>query len=157
MGAFRFSLDRLLALRQRAQQDAAVQTARAQALLTEAEGSRDDVAAQCDAARARMQPAVDVEAHVAVLRQAAIVRDSLQQHLEVSQVVVATRSREMHQQLAQLHARTRDTRVLERLRDRQHEAWQVEAARIEQVTMDGIAQARFLRRQGEGHSEEATQ
>lgn len=157
MPDFRFSLGRLLALRQRAQQDQAVQTARAQTLLTEAEDVRDTMAAHCAAARALMQPPLNTDAQVAALRQASVLRESLQQHLEFSQTAVATRTVELHQQIAHLNARTRDTRVLERLRDRQHEVWQVETARVERTVMDGVAQARFLRTQRSGNDEGPTQ
>jgi flagellar export protein FliJ len=157
MADFRFSLERLLTLRERAKQDAAGQTARAQALLNAAEDTRDQMAAQCDAARDRAQAPLDALTQVSALRQASVLRDSLQQHLELSQVAVATCAHDLQVQITQLNARTRDTRVLERLKNRQHEVWQVETARAERLTMDGIAQARFLRTRSPQHDEESTQ
>ena len=157
MADFRFSLERLLQLRQRAKHEAALQTARAQTRLAEAEETRDATAASCDAARARMQPPADVAVQVATLRQASEVRDSLLQHLERSQAAVATRAQELRQRVAQLNTRTRDTRILERLEDRQREVWQVEAVRLEQLTMDDVARARFLRAQGDETDAGSTQ
>ncbi|MCC7195137.1 MAG: flagellar FliJ family protein [Gemmatimonadaceae bacterium] len=145
MSQFRFSLARLLALRQRVKRDAAAQAAQARALLTEAEEARDAVAQECDAARSMMQPALDSQAQVSTLRQASVLRDSLMRHLELSQAAVAAQSDELQRRIARLQACSSASRVLERLEDKRREAWQVEAARSDQAVTDDAAQARFLR------------
>lgn len=140
---FRFTLDRLLALRERALRDAAVALAGAQSQAKAAHDALDEIARARDAAGAMGTPHAS-DTPLAQIRPAAVLHEALARHEEAARVTAAEHDAAAAERLSHVHARTRDARVLERLRDRQFTTWLVADARIDRETMDAIGRSRFL-------------
>jgi flagellar FliJ protein len=139
---FRFRLQRLLDLRERKEQDAAVALAAAQR-------RADELQAQCDAtttrrseARARMLPPGGAAHSMRDLYTAALLVEQLDgaaMSLAESLRVAAGDADSCRGSLAE---RVRERRTLERLRDRKLEEWNSASAQRDRETMDSVAQSR---------------
>ncbi len=140
---FKFSLQRLLVLREKAEKEAAIQLAQAQ----RAEESARDAKSALDDRRAEARDAVlpqpGTARTVAELRQAALLVEHLDGTLIGAREAISAAERSVQEQVGELGDRVRDRRVLDRLRERQHDDWKVADDRTEREVMDGIARTRI--------------
>lgn len=138
MKAFRFTLARLLGIRERAERDAAVALAKSRnteaALLTQLQHS----STERDAARATLLPLPGQTTDVASLSMIAFSLEHLDRRIKALGQRCRIAAEETRSRHATLIDRIRDRRVLERLRDRQFAAWRAENDRRDRETMDAF-------------------
>ena len=141
---FRFPLQRLLTMRQKAESEAAIELATANNSETAARHDKDALAEQRAEARDVMLPAPGQSQTIGAIRQVAFLMEQLDSRIVGAAEVVAAAERNVQEKQWMLGERVRDRRVLDRLRDRQLESWKVEEARAERNVMDGIGSTRFM-------------
>ncbi len=142
---FKFRLQRILELREQAEQAKARELAVAQDVAEAARRDRDALAQLHASSRAEVAAAHHAEPRIGHLRQLGLVLNALDQRLERAgeQVRVAEDSVVGAQQV--LSDASRDRRVLDRLKVRHTEQFRAEEAHRDRVGMDEIALARFSR------------
>ena len=144
---FRFSLQRVLELRRMREQARAAELAQAQLRVRDAlEACHRLVAARGSvhapaATEPGVLPAGDLQGYAGVA-------ELIGEHLRHSLDQAAAAEREAADSLARFEDSMRDRRVLDRLRDRQLNDWQVEERRVDMQEMDAIALTRHLRGKG---------
>jgi flagellar FliJ protein len=141
---FKFSLQRVLELREEAESVAAIELASARAVAEEARRVKEVL----DARRAETRQALDAppgrERRIAEVRQIYMLMEHLDTSVARADESVASAERGVADGQARLGETVKDRRVIDRLRERQLEAWRVAGDRVERETMDDIARARFL-------------
>lgn len=144
---FRFSLQRVLELRRMREQARAVELAEAQLRVRDAleacqrlADARGSVPVQA-ATEVGLRPAGQLQGYAGVA-------ELIGEHLRHSLDLAAAAEREAADSLARFEDSMRDRRVLDRLRDRQLNDWQVEERRVDTQEMDEIALARHQRGKG---------
>lgn len=136
---FSFRLNRLLSLRERAQDRAATQLAEASAQHARIDIARAEAAGIAAGARAQMrgdrgeQHGAGEYAALQWLSECADIRVAALQQELVAAEAEADRCRH------ELMLRTRERRVLERLREKQAEHWREDSGRRAQLVMDDVA------------------
>jgi flagellar export protein FliJ len=138
-GRFTFRLERLLALRLMAERAAAISLGSAQAVATAAHAARTLIAGRRAGARAAMLPEPGAERSVAELRQAAFLTEQIDRHLAHASRSTSTADQHARDAHERLDERVTERRILERLRERHHSEWSVDAERREREAADGIA------------------
>jgi flagellar FliJ protein len=141
---FRFPLQRLLAMRKKAEDEAAIALATAHNVEDAARRDKDALDVRRAEARDAVLPQPGTAKSVAELRQAAFFVEQLDGSLVSARDAIAAAERSVQEQQWRLRERVRDRRVLYRLRERQLEDWKVVDARAERDVMDGIARTRFM-------------
>jgi flagellar export protein FliJ len=141
---FKFSLQRLLTMRQKAEREAAIALATAHVAEDAARQTKDALDVRRAEARDAVLPPPGTVKSVAELRQAAFLVEQLDSNLAGARADVAAAERSVQEQQWRLGERVRDRRVLDRLRERQLDSWKVTDARAERDVMDGIARTRFM-------------
>lgn len=143
---FRFSLQRVLDLRERQQRDAATALAAATDLAEAARRAEADIlTARAELASSVLAP-TRMGAPVGSLRTTAFLLDRLDSQAAVAGAAVDAASATVTDREHALHAAYRDRRALDRLRERHHVAWQQGAVSTDRQQMDEIALSRFARR-----------
>lgn len=136
---FRFRLNRLLSLRERAQDRAAVALAQALDTAARLEAERSDAAAVATTARLHQTSptgGASRDGERAALQWLGECADWRVAALTTQQAEAAEDTERRRRELL---VRTRERRVLEKLRDRQAERWRDEHARRTQHQMDDVA------------------
>jgi flagellar export protein FliJ len=144
MARFSFRLDPVLAHRRRLEDEQQVVFAAAMQRVYDAEWLRNDYVTRRDAMRSRIQnehAAMDVDE----LRAAYAHCEYLDRALATQDRIVAEARRVADGERATLLEKTRDKKVLETLREHRREAFDLEAASIEQRELDEINARRFDR------------
>ena len=137
MKRFSFRLERVLKVRQLQQQQARGQWALARAEQTAVEQRLQEMRAAAGAASTGMTPG-STFSHDGI--QALALRASLRaQSVQHATADLAAAADLTSQRVAQLRSAAREVDVLDRLEDRQHEVWQIEARREETKQLDDIA------------------
>ena len=139
---FRFPLQRLLALREKAEQAAATELASARTAEHAARTANDALEARRAEARAALLPHPGRERSVSELSMVAFLVAQLDCSVAwAAEKVSAAEQAVLHRQ-GKLGESVRDRRVLGRLRDRQLAGWRIGIERDERTVMDDIGRAR---------------
>jgi flagellar FliJ protein len=146
---FRFRMQRVLELREQAEQARAQALARAEQEAEAARQARDAIAALHDASRAELFDAHQGAPRVGHLQQVGLVVASLADRLRQADEQVAGAEAVVAEAQRALHDASRERRVLDRLKDRQAAEWRTGVARQARHQMDEIALSRFTQR-GDG-------
>ncbi|MBL0173464.1 MAG: flagellar export protein FliJ [Gemmatimonadaceae bacterium] len=142
---FNFRLQRILELREKAEQAKARELASAQDLAESARRERDALAALHATSRAEVDAAHRTEPRIGHLQQLGLVLQSLDQRLESAGETVRAADEVVDSAQKLLDAASRDRRVLDRLKVRHTDQWRVEEAHKDRLGMDEIALSRFSR------------
>lgn len=142
---FRFRLQRILELREQAEQAKARALASAQDAAETARRERDALADLHASSRAEMDAAQHAEPRVGHLQQLGFVLQSLDERLESAGETVRSADEIVAGARKLLDDAARDRRVLDRLKDRHTDQWRVEEAHKDRISMDEVALARFAR------------
>lgn len=136
---FKFRLGRLLALRARSQDRAAAELATAQSAADRLAAARTAAAQIGSSARLRMRPAMGEEQAAGEGRAMHWLSQQAEARVAALAAELALAEVEAEKCREELMMRTRDRRVLERLKDRLHETWREDSVRHDQHLMDDIA------------------
>jgi flagellar protein FliJ len=143
---FQFRLQRVLELREKTEQEAAVRLAEAR---TEADAAHH-AAAVLEAIREEGIEAISrghaTPRSAGQLQNASFLIEHLNRQLNEAHGVTEAAEANLHRKLIEFTAAFQERRVLDRLRDRQHEEWKADAVHADRQLMDGIALIRFARR-----------
>ena len=142
---FRFRLQRILELREKAEQAKARELASAQDAAETASRERDALADRHAASRAEIDTAHRAEPRVGHLQQLGLVMESLDERLESAGETVRAADEKVDDAQKLLADAARDRRVLDRLKVRHTDQWRVEEAHKDRLGMDEIALSRFSR------------
>lgn len=144
---FRFRLERVRALRERREELARQELAKAVSRMSGSRERLDAVEAQLERVRAEQRHATSTDATVDVDELRA--RQAYVEHIETQRISGARELREREADVAlrdgELDHAAREHRMLERLKQRQHAAHVREATRREGILLDEIAIDRFRR------------
>ncbi len=144
MTPFKFSLERVRQLRERAEKEAAINLARARVSERAAHEATSDADARARAASEALSAAPGQATRIGDLQPLAMLREQLG--------VAAERAAEQHAQ-AQSHvdsgqqllgAAMQARRMLDRLREKQLDSWKEQAGREDMAVMDEVARTRAL-------------
>ncbi len=153
---FHFRLQRLLELREQAEQAKARALVSAQDVAESARRERDSLADAHGSARAEIDAAQRAEPRIGHLQQLGYVLQSLDQRLETAGESVRAADHDVAEAQTVLDAAARDRRVLDRLKGRHTDQWRAESAHQDRLGMDEVALARFTRNADARASEEAS-
>jgi len=142
---FRFRLQRVLELRQEAEQGKSRALVTARDAADEARRAHDELAEVRENSRAEVDTAQQGASRVGHLHQLSVVLQSLEVRLEAAVEQVAAADRDVTEAQGQLEVAARDRRVLDRLKERHADVWRAEEAHKDRLQMDEIALARFAR------------
>lgn len=142
---FNFRLQRILELREKAEQAKARELATARDAAEVARRERDALANLHASSRAEVDAAQRTGPRVGHLRQLDIVLQSLDQRLESAGETVRAANEVVDGAQKLLDAASRDRRVLDRLKVRHTDQWRVGEAHKDRLGMDEIALSRFSR------------
>ena len=145
---FKFRLQRVLDLRSKTEEEAAIRLADAR---REEEEARQ-AAAQLEAARNEgLQRAVGMpgeRATIGQLQNLRFVVERLSDGVELAHREAEAAGKQVGQRLEEFSAAFRDRRMLDKLRERSLESWKTTEVNADRQTMDNIALARFVRSRG---------
>ncbi len=144
MARFSFRLDPVLAHRRRLEEEQQLVFAAAMQRVYDAEWLRNDYAARRDAMRGRIQHE-HATMSVDELRAAYAHCEYLDRAIATQDRVVSEARRLADGERSALLEKSKDTKILETLRERRRNAFDLEAASIEQREMDEINARRFDR------------
>ncbi len=142
---FNFRLQRILELREKAEQAKARALATAQDAAELARRDRDALVDLHATSRAEVDAAQRSEPRIGHLRQLGLVLQSLDQRLETAGETVRAADEVVDGAQQLLDTASRDRRVLDRLKVRHTDQWRVEEAHKDRLGMDEIALSRYSR------------
>lgn len=142
---FTFRLQRLLELREKAEQAKALELTTAQQRAESARRERDALAALHASSRAEVSAAQRTEPRVGHLTQLGVVLQSLDQRLESASETLRAADHVVIGAQKLLDDAARERRVLDRLKIRHSDQWRTEEAHKDRLGMDEIALSRFSR------------
>ena len=145
---FRFRLQRVLDLRVKAEEGAAIRLAdaRHQAEAATRTAARLEATREEGMHRATARPGQP--ATVGQLQNLRYVIERLNHEVEHAYREVEAASKQVDQRLDEFSAAFRDRRVLDKLRERALESWKGDEVQADRQAMDNIALARFVRSRG---------
>ncbi len=144
---FRFPLQRVLELRAQKEQAVAAELASARNVASVAQGEADALSEQRATGRDRLREEHGTQQTVGVLQHMTLVLEHLDQRIAEQARVVDAAEAEVSRVRVDLTHATQERRVLDRLRERQHEAFRTEEAQKDLAQMDAIALSRFTQQQ----------
>jgi flagellar protein FliJ len=138
---FRFSLQRVLELKARREQAAAIEVARTQA-------AADQARQECEAlVEAREEGARQMFSNgrptVGEMRNAGYLLQRLDEQIDHAQTVAEKADERATASMGKFTTASQERRVLDKLKERHLTAWQTEQVQIDRMTMDAIALTRF--------------
>jgi flagellar FliJ protein len=142
---FRFRLQRILELREQAEEARARQLADAQDVASDARRERDALEAVRQHSDASVRAAQQQAPRVGHLQQLGMVMQALDARVATAGQQVVHAESEVRSAQARLDDAARDRMVLDRLKDRHTTEWRAQEALKDRVGMDEIALARFTR------------
>lgn len=142
---FRFRLQRLLDLRQKAEQAKARELAEAQDAAEQAREQRDALARLEEASREEIARTHDALPRVGHLHQLGMVLQSLEQRVEVAHEQVNEAENIVSGARQALEQAARNRKVLDRLKEKQADMWRTGEQQRDRQLMDEIALNRFAR------------
>jgi flagellar protein FliJ len=152
----KFSLQRVLDLKEHAEQAVAVRLKEARAGADAARRQEEAIEARREAVARQRMDAHSQASTVGHLQNVSYVLEQLERQLREAQGAVRSADARVSQCLAEYHAASRERKVLDRLRERHQEAAQAEAVQADRKTMDGVALSRFTRGEGTAAKGEGT-
>lgn len=142
---FNFKLQRVLDLRERQEQERAVELANARA----AEQSAREKCEALEAAKANgLRSAVvseDVRVSIGQLQNMSAIIDHLNVHIDLAHAEADSAEQAVGESMDELMSAFRDRNVLDRLRERHFNDWRAAEEHLDRATMDEIALSRFVR------------
>lgn len=153
---FRFRLQRVLELRQEAEQAASRTLGIARDAADEARRAQDEIADLHETSRKEIGATQQREPRVGHLQQLGVVLQSLETRLESAVEQVQAADGVVADAQSKLELAARDRRVLDRLKERHLTVWRAEEAQKDRLQMDEIALARFGRKQESRDDERAS-
>lgn len=143
--SFKFRLQRILELKEKAEQAKAQQLGIAQDAADLARRDRDTLSELHSTSRAEVDAAQRNAPRIGHLQQLGVVLQALDQRLETADESVRAADATVADAQKLLELAARDRRVLDRLKERHTDQWRVEEAHKDRLGMDEIALARFSR------------
>lgn len=150
MKAFSFRLDRVLRLREQAEQRQAARLAAAAREQAELDGLCRDQASYVETVGDRVTPKPGAAASAGWLRALGLTAAAASRQLEEAEQSRETARRQADLERDRLANARVERKTLERLRERQHEAWRQAADRVEQAAIDEVAARRRPGERGTG-------
>lgn len=142
---FRFRLQRILELREKHEQEKALELAAAEDAAEHARRMRDELAQLQEASRAELLAANDMQPRIGHLQQLGMVVDSLEQRLQRAGEAVVDAEQQALTARSALELAARDRQVLDRLKDKHATEFRNEELHRDRQHMDEIALSRFGR------------
>ncbi|HYD52180.1 MAG TPA: flagellar export protein FliJ [Gemmatimonadaceae bacterium] len=143
---FTFRLQQVLEIRERVEQAAAARMAVASERAQAAREAHDALAAVRAAGAEEIQRAHAHAPTVGQLSNLAFVLDRLDAQLSESHGIVQDADAGVEQAQDALQLAYQARRVIDRLRERQHEEWRIDVSQADRLLMDELALARFATR-----------
>ena len=140
---FKFSLQRVLELKARREQAAAIELARTRAVADEAQ--REYEALEAARAEGMRQMTTGARPTVGDLQNAGYLLQRLDERIAAAQNVVSKAEKLATLSMGHFTIASQERRVLDRLRERHLGNWQAEQVEIDRKLMDDIALSRFTR------------
>lgn len=147
---FKFRLQRVLDLRIKTEEEAALRLAdarrgeeRAKEAVAELENARDE-------GMQRASGSPGERPTIGQLQNLRFLVERLNQEVDHAQGEAEAAGKQVDRRLEEFSAAFRDRRVLHKLRDRAVESWKDGEVQADRQTMDNIALARFVRSRGKG-------
>ena len=140
---FKFSLQRVLELKARREQAAAIELARTRAAADEAQ--RECEALESARAEGVRQMTAGARPTVGDLQNAGYLLQRLDERIQVAQSVAMKAEDRATLSMGHFTVASQERRVLDRLRERHLGNWQAEQVEIDRKLMDDIALSRFTR------------
>ena len=138
---FKFSLQRVLDLKARREQAAAIELARTQAAADEARMAAEALlAAREEGVRQIFSSARPT---VGEMRNAGYLLQALDERIDQAQAVAEKAASRAQESMGAFTVASQERRVLDKLRERHLAGWQTEQVQIDRMTMDTIALSRF--------------
>ena len=138
---FKFSLQRVLDLKARREQAAAIELARTQAAADEARTAAEALlAAREEGVRQIFSSARPT---VGEMRNAGYLLEALDERINEAQSVAEKAASRVDASMGAFTIASQERRVLDKLRERHLAGWQTEQVQIDRMTMDTIALSRF--------------
>lgn len=153
---FRFRLQRVLELREEAEQAASRTLGIARDAADEARRAQDELAELHETSRQEIGATQQREPRIGHLQQLGVVLQSLETRLESAVEQVQAADGVVAEAQSKLELAARDRRVLDRLKERHLTVWRAEEAQKDRLQMDEIALARFGRKQESRDDERAS-
>lgn len=153
---FNFRLQRILELREKAEQAKAQALVTAQDAADAARTKRDALATIHAESRSAMAQAQTSDHRIGHLQQLGYALQSLDARLESAGEVVDVADSEVASARDLLEAAARDRRALDRLKDRHAEQWRNDETQKDRLHMDEIALARFSRMPSDNSGDNST-
>lgn len=138
-GRFTFRLQRLLALRQMAENAASVTLGSARAAASTAHAAQTALSARRAATRGAVFPSAGTARGVAELTRATVLLERIDGYVVEADKAASRADERVRDSLARLGERVQARRMLERLRERHFTEWSVGVERQEREVMDGLA------------------
>jgi flagellar FliJ protein len=142
---FKFRLQRILELRAKREQEIATQLAQAQDDAAAARASHAALEAVRSAEIDKLVAAHATERTVGQLQNLSYVLERLDSAVAEASGKVSAADAAVQKVQDELTAAVQERRVLDRLRERQHEAWRAEEVQLDRRLMDSIALSQFHR------------
>lgn len=144
--SFKFRLQRILELREQAEQAKARELAAAQTEADKAQQARDILAAMRVDSRSQLESATVSAPRIGHLMQLGTAIDALDARIERASDDLKAAEIVVDEAKGRLDAAARDRRVLDRLKERHAEHWRAEEAQRDRVQMDEVALTQFARK-----------
>lgn len=144
--SFKFRLQRILELREQAEQAKARVLAAAQAEADKAQEARDILTAMRHDSRSQLESATVSTPRIGHLMQLGTALDALDARIERAADDLKAAEIVVDEAKARLEVAARDRRVLDRLKDRHAEHWRAEEAQKDRLLMDEVALMQFARK-----------
>jgi flagellar protein FliJ len=142
---FQFRLQRVLELREKREQDTASRLAEARSEAHEAREAEAALEALRSESIERLAGAHSLGTPVGQLQNVSYMLDHLNRQIQEARSVTAAADETVRRLVEEFTAAFKERRVLDRLRDRQHEDWKANELSSDRQAMDAIAISRFAR------------
>lgn len=143
MRRFRFPLQRVLQLREQLELERAAALGQAQREEQARREALDQAEERLDRTAEQMRDSAGTITTAGALRNLGLTVNAAQNHLEAAEDQHRAAEETMQAEEERFGEARKDRRVVERLRDRRHEAWTVETSREAQKDQDEIAARRW--------------
>jgi flagellar protein FliJ len=138
---FNFSLQRVLELKARREQAAAIELARTRSAADEAR--RECTALEAARAEGLRQMSAEARPTVGGMRNSGYLLQLLDEQIGQARIIAAAAEERAAASMSEFTLASQERRVLDRLRERHLMNWQTEQVQIDRRTMDDIALSRF--------------
>ncbi len=145
MSVFGFSLQKVLELREQQEEQSARDLAEAKAEAHRARQVHDDLKAAREAGRARMALANWVGGAVGHVRNLIDVMGRVDAQVEAAETECGQAEEQVEESLRAMEKSAQERKVIDRLRERRLDQWQIEQAENERKAMDELAMSRHRR------------